>query len=585
MSNLLAVRAERSRAEAVEAWVAAHADPHDVAVIELAGGARLILVSHQVERSLRREQSTCFRGFAVDTGRAAVAIGVEGWLGVDEGMRRDAWSLGGTFMMATWHDDAVEVRRDLWGNQSLLRTDGEGWAAAGDSMLVLRRLRDALGEPSTPDELELLARTALTGIAQTAFGPGTAFREISFAPSGFAVRLDAHGASTVDRPVSALVSVPAPDYRSTVRAAAVGIAGELGAILGLADAVPRLRISGGQDSRVMLAGALALGLADRAELVVQEQSEAHRQDARVARSLASRFGLRLRTVQADDVDYTGQLELWLATLAGTYDGFGVDADAQVEGVFGISGIGAETYKGNFGWRSWWQLREDLDLPLQLELAFLEQTDRGLAAIGVQPADDDATEGHYLAHRAGIHCGAGYVGRSPLTANPLQRIDLLQLGRAPWNDDPAVPGPRRRRIGHPLMVTDLAALLSPEAASHEYEREIGVDAALVAQRLEVLGGPIEVGDAAFAVHGSPADVPTGPSSLAMRLAAAESPGAFTLESLESLGRRGLEHLRAEPVRERYLEILDNAEWRAHQRAMPLMFAGQSPARFASLVLLD
>jgi hypothetical protein len=584
VSNFLVVRAERGRADAVEAWLADGADPRDIAVVPLDDGARLVVVSRDVERSLRSEHGTFFRGFAVDTERSLLAIGVDGWLAAPEETRRDAWSLGGTFAVARWRGSAVEVRRDLWGNQALLRSAGDGWSAASDSMLVLRRLRDALGEPSTADELELLARTALTGVAQTAFGAGTTLREVAFCPSGTAVLLDAHGAHATEPPVTALLGAPAADYRSTVRAAARGIAGEVAAVLGLDDSAPRLRISGGQDSRVVLAAVLALDGARRPELVVQDQAEAHRGDARIARSLAGRFGLELRTIGPGDVDYAGQLELWLATLAGTYDGFGVDADTAVDGVFGISGIGAETYKGNFGWRSWWHLRDDLDLPLQLELAFIEQTDRSLAALGVRAEADDATESHYLAHRAGVHCGAGYVGLSPLTANPLQRADLVRLGRAAWNDDPALPGDPRSRIGHPLMVADLAALLSPEAAAHEYERDVGVDGDVVEQRLEVLGGPVAVDGAAYAVLGSAADVPLGPSSLAMRLAAAEAPGAFTIDSAEALGRRGLDRLAADPVRDRYLEVLENARWRTDDRAMPLMFAGQSPARFASLALL-
>ncbi len=585
MSNLLAVRADRGRAAAVEAWVAQHAEPRDVAVVELADGARLVLVSRDVERSLRRERRILFRGFAVDTVREVMAIGADGWCDAPEGMREEPWRLGGTFAMARWDERGVEVRRDVWGNQSLLRSEGEGWAAASDSMLVLRRLRDALDAPSTPDERELLARTALTGVAQTAFGPGTAIREIAFVPAGFAVRLDERGATQLDPPVTALLRGDEPDYASTVRSAAIGIAGELGAVLGLPGVSPRLRVSGGQDSRVVLAAALALDLAERAELVVQDQSDEHAGDARVARSLARRFGLRLHEIGRGDVDYTGQLELWLATLAGTYDGFGVDADTVVEGAFGVSGIGAETYKGNFGWRSWWQLRDDLDLPLQLDLAFVEQTDRGLATIGVHAAADDATESHYLAHRAGIHCGAGYVGLSPLTSNPLQRADLVRLGRAAWREDPVIPGPPRRRIGHPLMVADLAILLAPEAAAHEYEREVGVDADVVERRLEVLGGALDVRGAAYAVHGAAADVPLGPSSLALALARSEAPGAFALDALESLGRRGLDRLAAAPVRERYLEVLENARWRVDERGLPLMFAGQSPARFASLALLD
>ncbi|WP_092665872.1 hypothetical protein [Agrococcus carbonis] len=584
VSNFLVVRVERGRAEAVEAWVADWADPQDVAVVPLDDGARVVVVSRDVERSVRREQGTFFRGFAVDAERSLLAVGVDGWLAAPEGTRDDAWSLGGTFAAARWRASAVEVRRDLWGNQSLLRSAGEGWSAACDSMLVLRRLRDAMGERSSADELELLARTALTGIAQTAFGSGTSLREVAFCPSGTAVLLDARGAHAIERPVTALLGGPTTDYRSTMRAAARGIAGEVAAVLGLEGSTPRLRISGGQDSRVVLAAVLALEGARRPELVVQDQAEVHRGDARVAQSLADRFGMALRTIAPDDVDYTGQLELWLATLAGTYDGFGIDADTDVDGVFGISGIGAETYKGNFGWRSWWQLRDDLDLPLQLELAFVEQTDRALAAVGVRAEADDATESHYLAHRAGVHCGAGYVGLSPLTSNPLQRADLVRLGRAAWSDDPALPGDPRPRIGHPLMVADLAALLSPEAASHAYERDVGVDRDVVEQRLGVLGGPVAVDDAAFDVIGSPADVPLGPSSLAMRLAAAEAPGAFTIDSAESLGRRGLDRLAAEPVRDRYLEVLENARWRTGERGLPLMFAGQSPARFASLALL-
>ncbi len=581
MSNLLAVRVDARRASELAAWMEPLADPQDVVQVPLADGASLVLVTREAERTVVPGEAALFRGFAVDTELEHLAVGADGWAAAPTAMRDRIGVLGGTFVHASWHDARVEVRRDVWGNQRLLRTAGDGWSAASDSMLVLRRLRDAMREPSTPDEVELLARTVLSGVAETALGPGTAIREIAFVPAGHGVELAPGAARLVGDPVGALLRRPAAGYRDAVRAAAAGIAGEIGAVRSLAGTRPRLRLSGGQDSRVALAAALAQGGPQDLACAVQDETEAHRADARVARDLAARFRLELEVI--DHPDRRQQLRLWLATLADTYDGFGVDDSAPVRGVFGISGIGAETCKGNFGWRSWWRLEEDLGLPLQLDLAFVEQSTRGLAQAGASAASPEATEDHYLAYRAGIHCGAGYAGRSPLTANPLQRADLVRLGRAPWSSE--APGAERARIGDPLVITDLAALLHPEAAMHPYDRDIGVDAAHVERRLEVLGGAVDVRDRAYATTGDALSVPLGPSSLALALAEREEPGAFDLDSAIALGARGVRHLEHAAARARYEEILENARWRAEERGIPLMFAGQSPARYASLVLLD
>lgn len=581
MSNLLAVRVDARRASELAAWMEQLADPQDVVQVSLADGASLVLVAREAERTVVPGEEALFRGFAVDTELEHLAVGADGWAAAPTVMRDRIGVLGGTFVHASWHDARVEVRRDVWGNQRLLRTAGDGWSAASDSMLVLRRLRDAMREPSTPDEVELLARTVLSGVAETALGPGTAIREIGFVPAGHGVELAPGAARLVGDPVGTLLRRPAAGYREAVRAAAAGIAGEIGAVRSLAGTRPRLRLSGGQDSRVALAAALAQGGPQDLACAVQDETEAHRADARVARDLAARFGLELEVI--DHADRRQQLRLWLATLADTYDGFGVDDRAPVDGVFGISGIGAETCKGNFGWRSWWRLDEDLGLPLQLDLAFVEQSTRGLAQAGATAASPEATEDHYLAYRAGIHCGAGYAGRSPLTANPLQRADLVRLGRAPWS--PEAPGAERARIGDPLVITDLAALLHPEAAMHSYDRDIGVDAAHVERRLEALGGAIDVRGRAYATTGDAPAVPLGPSSLALALAEREEPGGFDLDSAVALGARGVRRLEHAATRARYEEILENARWRAEERGIPLMFAGQSPARYASLVLLD
>lgn len=581
MSNLLAVRVDARRASELAAWMEPLADPQDVVQVPLSDGASLVLVAREAERTVVPGEAALFRGFAVDTELEHLAVGADGWAAAPTAMRDRVGALGGTFVHASWHDARVEVRRDVWGNQRLLRTAGDGWSAASDSMLVLRRLRDAMREPSTPDEVELLARTVLSGVAETALGPGTAIREIAFVPAGHGVELAPGAARLVGDPVGALLRRPAAGYRDAVRAAAAGIAGEIGAVRSLAGTRPRLRLSGGQDSRVALAAALAQGGPQDLACAVQDETEAHRADARVARDLAARFRLELEVI--DHADRRQQLRLWLATLADTYDGFGVDDRAPVDGVFGISGLGAETCKGNFGWRSWWRLEEDLGLPLQLDLAFVEQSTRGLAQAGATAASPEATEDHYLAYRAGIHTGAGYVGRSQLTANPLQRADLVGLGRAPWS--PEAPGVERARIGDPLVITDLAALLHPEAAMHPYDRDIGVDAAHVERRLEVLGGVVDVRDRAYATTGDALSVPLGPSSLALALAEREEPGAFDLDSAIALGARGVRHLEHAAARARYEEILENARWRAEERGIPLMFAGQSPARYASLVLLD
>ncbi len=590
MVNSLVVVHDRSAGRTLGGWLDAHASPaSERRTVELDRRRSLTIVSRDVDRSVRG--GTYFRGTALSPEHRAIAFGVDGWLQLPRPL--DEHGVAGEFLLVAWDRHRVRLRHDAFGSAALMHTAGPGFVAASDSLLVLDDLRRAFGLRSTPHREALLARSVLNSVAAQQLSPGTLIREIEWVPAGqgLEIRLGLRTSARVDgEPLAERIVDGDAEPERALRSAAGFVAGATAALAEIPGWWTDLQLSGGYDSRVILAGALRSGAIEGIHVSSSSTVAAQAEDHRIATLLAERFGFPLNEQPAagEPLDLgVNPVAIWAASLLGIYDRLMPWTSVRkAPRELTLTGLGAGVLKGGWGWTDLEGMLAGLEVEPAVLAALRAQLAEGMRAIGADPAWSDASELHYAGYRNGLH-GAGHIALHMTGVRLLQQLPLAIVGHRRSDDRP----PRQDRASAAFDdrvrgITDLLALLHREAALMPFEGAgRSLDAASLDRRLAALGGPLDDAEAAPArLLGSPDDVPAGPAALGDAVAARRGFDIeLTPDAILAAAEPGLEAIDDAVVREAYRAQLAHARWKLITKGLPPQHAGYSTPRSLGLLL--
>ncbi len=576
MSNYLGAVLRRDVVPRVREWLTVRGSvASEHRFVDLDDRTVLLLVSRGLDASLA--PGRFFRGTAVSPEHGAIGFGLAGWQAMPAGAHADPHGVSGEFVLLEWDDDAVVARRDVLGSVALASTTGDGFAAVSDSLLVLVDLRRWLGQRVTQRTEVLLARTFPNNFASQQISEETHVVEVAYAAAGRGVRIPLRTLrAEPDGPLlaSRVVDVDL-DPVETMRGVATFVARTMTTLALRDDLDVRLMLSGGYDSRVLLGGAVHGGAAHRLAVHTRGGSGSHDLDARAVAPIAEHYRLRLnapRLRNTPSQDAGAPLALLASTTLGFYDTLSPLSTVR-RGAITINGVGAEIYKGNWKWRTERQMFEQTNQRAVQLGAMRAQAAKGIRATGGDPRWADASELLYCGFRNGIHGAGNSIALSMTGLRPLHQVALAALGHQRVDGLP----PRERRDRARLrgqgenVMAGLLALMDTQLAAMPYDRPDKTLAPdLVAQRLADLGGPLgPEAKTELPVHGSPSDVPAGPSALG--LGVAEHAGMaveMSAEHLMRLAERGHESVEHPAVRPSYGRVLKRARER-------LVDNGESP----------
>lgn len=560
MSNyLVAVLADAS-AERVRQWLAHASSAGEHVMLRLRGRRHLLIVGAGATGCMA--EAEYFRGTLVADPQRQVAFGLDGWRRLPERTRSEADAAAGEFVHVGWTPDRVSITRDVFGNVRLFHTAGRGFAAASDSLLLLASLRRRLGAATTADEEPLLARAALSQRAGQQISPDTIVREIRFEPPGCNVDLQVRRLRpvTTGTPVTCRFgSFAGASERDVIRAAAgsiVGLAAGLGEVDGW---TPLIRLSGGLDSRLVLAAMVAAGVADRSVASRSERPDAAR-DNGIAVSLTQHFGLR--GAPSGGMDAPSALadpwafSRWGAAQAGAYDALGfVRARRPHPRTFELGGYGAGIHKGAWDWTD---LAGVADAAVAaggpVHDALQSQLAKSAESLRIDPSDPGASELYYLGYRNGLHSPADHIAGHMTGFAPLQQLRLVELAQRRGKD--GLPH------GSPATFLAMTALLCPEAVLLEYDtpRHDWTAADVEATRSQLGGELTRIEREPYEILGDPSAMPEGPSDLSLSAAAAcGMTGPISADAAFDYAASRVEQM-VDPVREQYIALEANARWR-------------------------
>lgn len=474
MSHYIAVVADEADAIGIQNWVQRYAGASDLIThADLAGGATLTLVTSAAADGVRGREY--FAGVAIDHEAREIGFGADGWGSMS---RRDEVArtipLGGRFVSLSWTDSHVSVDRDFSASIPVLTTQGQGWVAISDSLLLLSELRRAMGERVLPNNEVVLARQRTLAIAFQTQSPETTVQGVRHWPPGLTPRIET-GGSTAPRVLArSIAAAPQPvespdEYRATLRQLATQIVGQAVAIDGVTQ---ELSLSGGQDSRLVLAAYRRAKTLPHIQVTSRGATPTVRPDFEVATRLAADFGFELnqrRTRAVPRVFCESGLPLWASSHLGNYDRFlpGKSGVQNNSIALILDGTGAEILKGNYGWRSLADLDtryhheitdHSPDAPIRRE-ALLAQLKLGMETVGIDPSDGTASERHYATYRSGPH-GAANIPMTLLSLRLAQHPLMLALAYVKRD----APEYEKQRLRPTDGIADLLALIDPQLAS-------------------------------------------------------------------------------------------------------------------------
>lgn len=485
----------------------------------------ILLVGRDVERSVGSR--SFLRGTVVSEDGTTIGYGLPAWSLARTGRTRIT---GGEYVAATWSPREAEVWTDTFGAVPLLHTAGPGVVAASDSLLVLADLRAHLGLSNSVDLEAVVARSRTLAITSQMISSDTAFSEISRCPVGKRIRIMFGGVL----PTPAVVGPGAYQtfapvglgYRDVVRRASAVVVGQMRAISSVDGYVPMLSLTGGYDSRAVLAAASRAGMSKDLFIESHERTDANVADYAAAVELTSSLGLDINHPETFDFGTpdaydTPLSSVWASSHLGVYDRLvPTRSENGKPRSIPMNGLGAGLAKGAYGWRSanrtityYGTKRRDSSAYADVRReAFANQFRKGLKELGVPDDHPWASEWHYLGHRNGLHSGAhlaiSSIGLRPLTQALLARYSLHPQ---PGSD-----------LDHPAglgIMQDMLSVTDADMTSLPYETpERAISLTHAVERRRAMGGPLldeEIPD--VTVWGTPDDTVSGPMSFGLHIA--------------------------------------------------------------------
>lgn len=384
----------------------------------------------------------------------------------------------GSYFTARFDQDTVRCSTDSYGFVPQVWFSEPSITAVSDSFLSLVAIRRALNLPCTVHEETVAGRMWLNSMSFQQMGRETYCEQVGYSTPGSELSVDVRTGALTETPLN-LLSFYQASFDTHAEAVTLAAERMVRTFKTYAETggVVSLGLSGGTDSRVCLAAAMQAGVLDSMHIASTNNGTP---DYDVAVSLSERFGFALNQSYSNthgrlrDID---QAASWAASSLGIYDALYMPPKFRERDIpaFGVGGQGAEISKGNFGWRP----LSNINMPAEA----LDQAQRALVAIGIDPDDRWGSEWHYLAFRNAIHGGRGSVS-SDYIARPPAQIPLIGLSRSPLNQ---LPAPTKSK---PSIVLDTLIKLNPFMATHRFDDpRKNPDPAYVEARIGELDGPL------------------------------------------------------------------------------------------------
>jgi hypothetical protein len=493
---------------------------------------------HSVENELGEKENFFFKGWVVDHDKKAVALGAKGFKEYcvpSEGdtMTSSPLDAEGSFVLAAWDENKLLIQNDQFSLFPVLYFSTPDLIVASDSLFVLSTIRKALGLPCALNKNVVYSRAWTHGLACAVMSHETMVKGINLLTPGSHISVEINSfklprfnifnssaVKIIRRNVRTLFQNDNLSYQESLLEGIRQLVGSISAIMSLDNVRIKFGLSGGLDSRVLLALMLKnqnwMGKVD----ITSSTHSSRSVDFDVVTSLSSQFNFEFNNTDQsfDRKEETGispkritnSFGLWVLASMGLFDMMYFYRSYWPNPVvIEMGGHGAEIIKGTF---SETKLTDILHIrPRRRFKSIRTEIGAALSKLGIQPNEAAALQWHHLCFKSAIQNGR-YVDRTNLALRPFLNSSLYSLARSENN-------PFRQHQGDgPTLLHDILIILNPDLAAPPFENpKYNLTEEYIKERLELLGQKSAIEEVEpYKVYGSVMDIVNGPVEIFMAM---------------------------------------------------------------------
>ena len=560
--------------------------------------------NNQQDRSsiypLEKEGSLFFRGQGIDHSTKSLILGGEGF---SEFVKdnpalcnlNQITDFEGSYVLARWNRTELSFENDLFSIYRVICYYTDEVAIISDSLvLIIECLKsigitpkinanvaaikawDASGFPNAPISQELILEGAHTLQAG-------AFLKLKWTRNGIS-------STIVNRNVKQVFEYPGTTYSEALETCANHMYSSIDMIANLFNPVIEFGLSGGLDSRLILALCLKSPEIMKCLKITTNKSPARRDDYSVVEKLSKKYNFRFNQ---DSTEYLKEITIenrvkienkfgfWYLASSGTYDSFYLTSHfSRFPCSISMLGVGAEQVKQTSDQSRIHKMASNQSEEIRDNVR--SQVSKSLNLMGVNKESDDAMKWHHMTHKAAYHLGFK-IAQSSMILRPYVQKSLFAISQL--SDNPF----RGKSIKGPTVIHDLIILLNPELACEDYDLEHkNISLEYAKSRISDLGGIISIETAKKPrCYGTIQAVNNGPAESFLHVVS-----NFTMDSKLPIKQQLLteveriyQNVMPTGLKELYRSCYENTVRSLNDESIELSYAGSLAARFLVFDLFD
>ena len=612
MSNYLLAFGKTEKINQLQSWF----DQSDeVSVVELNSGFSLMSVNkgetiHQVGNA-----QVFFTGWIQNHQSESFVFGGEGyanWISSKE-IRNSEYE--GAYVSCIHEDGALTVQNDLFSYFPVIYFAEKDFFVCSDSLYMLSALRKYFALPCKINKNVMHTRAWTHGLACSVMSNQTQIEDVYILSPGKHIFLQCDQSSlinnkncVVSKPLMEVFSMNFSSYEEAIRDATIKFANSVTSMLQNEETMFKFGLSGGLDSRVILAAMLHKQELFNRVTINTNKHPSRKADFDIVKQLSELYDFQFNNpekINQHKQKYPMKLEriedpftLWILSSMGLFDMMYVhDSYWAIPHIAEIGGHGAETIKGTFAAtqfsdyiykptylgsaaRMFKDIRQIRFQRKRRAMIQKEMAD-GLQSSGIDLSSPGSIQWHHLCYKSPIQNGR-YLDRTVLAIRPFIQRSLFALAISDKNPF------RYAKKGEPTLLHDMLILLHPELAGEAFENsKTNISKQYIQSRLKELGGPLTLNDSQpYSSFGKIQNLRNGPpqafvNKVHFKFEEDENVMARTLKTLESVWSS----IEDDMIRKVYQSAYDTAKERLSDPDYYPPNAGTPAAKIISHILFD
>lgn len=628
MSNyLFAYGSNKSIHQIHELITQEHPNNSEITVLDTKNNTSVLTVSRTKSIFEIDEAIHFFKGWFQDHESRGIVLGGNGfedW--VKDGVNRELVTktdYEGVYVSAIFSDEKLSVRNDTFSYLPVIHFSSKKLFVCSDSMYIISEVRKALGMPCKLNKKVMHSRAWTHGLACAVMSNQTQIEGVELLSPGKHIEIDiqkkmfssAYLLETKNIVKSANLkqafAIQFENYQLAIRDAATRMAQSTLSLLEIDDVMIKFGLSGGLDSRVILAAVL-----QKPELLenISISTNAHpsrKGDYDVVEKLSKLFSFEFNnpekirnqkkkhSLKVEKID--DRFALWVLSSMGLFDMMYLhDSYWPEPHIIDMGGHGAESIKGTFspmrfehyikpkkistkakfsrkGFR---YMREAKEANIVHD-SIRSELSNALATSGIDLDEYASIQWHYLCYKSPIANGR-FLDCSSIGFRPFIQHSLFALSVSEINPFKQV------KRGDPTMLHDMLILLNPELAAIDFENEkTNISKEYIQSRLDELGGPLQLSKSEpYTIYGSIGEMKNGPPNTFLKMVKHDfEENESDIQSILGALERSWENITDKEVKAAYLSAYETAKERLEDPDYYPPSAGTPAAKIISLSLLD